>query len=162
PVTPVDWDGDQNPTRAGRFSTSTNIRGDHPLNLLTVTLATHAYLLTHDAKYKRWALEYVNAWRDRAAANGGNIPSNIGLDGTIGGEWGGKWYGGVFGWNSPDTGNRNYVFRGPPEAFDAALLMTGDQKYTAVMRRQIDNLFAAKKVENGKEVLPRRYGDQGW
>ena len=54
------------------------------------------------------------------------------------------------------------MFRGPPEAFAAALLMTGDQKYAAVMRRQIDNLFAAKKVENGKDVLPRRFGDQGW
>ena len=67
-VTPIDWDGDENPTRAARFATSSNIRGDHPLNLLAVTLATQAYLLTHEAKYKRWALEYVDAWRSRAAA----------------------------------------------------------------------------------------------
>ena len=66
PVTPVDWDGDENPKRAARFSTSSNIRGDHPLNLLATTLATQAYLLTHEAKYKRWVLEYVDAWRDRA------------------------------------------------------------------------------------------------
>ena len=90
PVTPVDWDGDENPKRAARFSTSSNIRGDHPLNLLATTLATQAYLLTHEPKYKRWVLEYVDAWRDRAAANGGNFPSNIGLDGKIGGEWGGQ------------------------------------------------------------------------
>ena len=82
PVTPVDWDGDEDPKRAERFSTSSNIRGDHPLNLLATTLATQAYLLTHEAKDKRWVLEYVDAWRDRAAANGGNFPSNIGLDGT--------------------------------------------------------------------------------
>jgi hypothetical protein len=159
PATPQEWEGLQ-PT--GRFDKASNIKGDHPLNLGAVMLAFNAYVLTHQEKYKKWALEYVDAWSARAAKNGGNIPSNIGLDGTIGGEWGGKWYGGVFGWNSPDTGNRNYVFRGPPEAFDAALLMTGDQKYTAVMRRQIDNLFAAKKVENGKELLPRRFGDEGW
>ena len=159
PATPQEWEG-LHPT--GRFDKASNIKGDHPLNMGAVMLAFNAYVLTHQEKYKKWALEYVDAWTARIAKNNGNIPSNIGLDGTIGGEWGGKWYGGVFGWNSPDTGNRNYVFRGPPEAFDAALLMTGDQKYTAVMRRQIDNLFAAKKVENGKEVLPRRYGDQGW
>jgi hypothetical protein len=159
PATQEEWEGLQ-PT--GRFVNASNIKGDHPLNMGAVMLAFNAYALTHQEKYKKWALEYVDAWLDRAAKSGGNIPSNIGLDGTIGGEWGGKWYGGVFGWNSPDTGNRNYVFRGPPEAFDAALLMTGDQKYVAVMRKQIDNLFAAKKVENGKEVLPRRFGDQGW
>jgi hypothetical protein len=159
PATPQEWEG-LRPT--GRFDTASNIKGDHPLNMGAVMLAFNAYVLTGQEKYKKWALEYVDAWSARAAKNGGNLPSNIGVDGTIGGEWGGKWYGGVFGWNSPDTGNRNYVFRGPPEAFDAALLMSGDQKYTAVMRRQIDNLFAARKVENGKELLPRRFGDQGW
>ena len=119
PVTPVDWDGDENPERAARFSTSSNIRGDHPLNLLATTLSTQAYLLTHEPKYQQWVLEYVDAWRDRAAANGGNFPSNIGLDGQIGGEWEGKWYGGVFGWNSPDDGRRNYVLRGIPSAHSA-------------------------------------------
>jgi len=166
PVTPVDWDGDENPQRAARFSTSANIRGDHPLNLLTVTLATHAYLLTHDAKYKRWALEYVDAWRDRAAANGGNFPSNIGLDGTIGGEWGGKWYGGIFGWNSPDDGLRNYSLRGVPAAFGQATLLTGDSRYIDTVRKQVDNVFAAKRIENGQTLLPHYYGEKdgkvGW
>ncbi len=166
PATPVDWDGDENPQRAARFRTSTNIRGDHPLNLLAVTLATHAYLLTHEAKYKTWALEYVDAWRERAAANGGNIPSNIGLDGTIGGEWGGKWYGGVFGWNSPDDGLRNYVLRGVPAAFGQATMLTGDPKYLDVIRRQVDNIFAAARVENGQTLLPHYYGEKdgkvGW
>jgi len=166
PATPVDWDGNENPERAARFRTSTNIRGDHPLNLLTVTLATHAYLLTHDAKYKAWAIEYVDAWRARAAANGGNIPSNIGLDGTIGGEWGGKWYGGVFGWNSPDDGLRNYVLRGVPAAFGQATLLTGDRTYLDVVRKQVDNIFAAARVENGQTLLPHYYGEKdgtvGW
>ena len=95
-------------------------------------------------------------------SNGGNIPSNIGRNGQIGAEWGGKWYGGVFGWNSPDEGVRNYVLRGPPEAFGNALLLTGDQGYTQVLRRQVDNLYANKKVENGRVLLPRYYGDKGW
>ena len=165
-VTPVDWDGDENPKRAARFATSSNIRGDHPLNLLAVTLATQAYLLTHEAKYKRWALEYVDAWRARAAANGGNFPSNIGLDGKIGGEWGGKWYGGIFGWNSPDDGLRNYVLRGIPAAFGQAAMLSKDMAYIRPVRRQIDNLFAAARVENGQLLLPHYYGDKdgtvGW
>jgi hypothetical protein len=161
PVTPVDWDGDENPTRAARFSTSSNIRGDHPLNLLATTLATQAYLLTHEPKYKRWVLEYVDAWRGRAAANGGNFPSNIGLDGTIGGEWGGKWYGGIFGWNSPDDGLRNYVLRGIPAAFGQAAMLSRNMAYIDPVRRQVDNLFAAARVENGEVLLPHYYGEAG-
>ncbi len=161
PVTPVDWDGDEDPKRAERFSTSSNIRGDHPLNLLATTLATQAYLLTHEAKYKNWVLEYVNAWRDRAAANGGNFPSNIGLDGKIGGEWGGKWYGGIFGWNSPDDGLRNYVMRGIPGAFGQAAMLSRSTDYIAPVRRQVDNLFAAARTENGQVLLPHYYGESG-
>ena len=118
--------------------------------------------MTQEAKYKNWLLEYVDAWKARIATNGGNIPSNVGRNGQIGAEWGGKWYGGVFGWNSADEGVRNYVLRGPPEAFGNALLLTGDQGYTQVLRRQVDNLYANKKVENGRVLLPRYYGDQGW
>ena len=164
PNTQEDWNGRLLPGTkpSTRFLKATNILGDHPLNLASTNLAFHAYLVTHDAKYKNWLLEYVDAWKARIDANGGNIPSNIGRNGQIGGEWGGKWYGGVFGWNSPDEGVRNYVLRGPPEAFGNSLLLTGDQRYTQVLRRQVDNLYANKKVENGRVLLPRYYGDQGW
>lgn len=162
--TQEDWNGRLLPgtTPSTRFLKATNIVGDHPLNLGATNLAFHAYLVTRDAKYKTWLIEYVDAWKARIEANGGNIPSNVGRDGTIGGEWGGKWYGGVFGWNSPDEGRRNYVLRGPPEGFGNALLLTGDQAYTQVLRRQIDNLYAESKTENGRVLLPRYYGDQGW
>jgi hypothetical protein len=164
PNTQEDWNGRLLPGTkpSTRFLKATNILGDHPLNLASTNLAFHAYLTTHDVKYKNWLLEYVDAWKARIDENGGNIPSNIGRDGKIGSEWSGKWYGGVFGWNSPDEGVRNYVLRGPPEAFGNALLLTGNQAYTAVLRRQIDNLYAAKKEENGRILLPRYYGDKGW
>jgi hypothetical protein len=162
--TQEDWNGRLLPGTkpSTRFLKATNILGDHPLNLASTNLAFHAYLVTHEAKYKNWLLEYVDAWKAKIAANGGNIPSNVGRNGQIGAEWGGKWYGGVFGWNSPDEGVRNYVLRGPPEAFGNALLLTGDQEYTQVLRKQVDNLYANKKVENGRVLLPRYYGDQGW
>jgi hypothetical protein len=162
--TQEDWNGRLLPGTkpSTRFLKATHIRGDHPLNLGITNLQFHAYLLTQEDKYKNWLLEYVDAWKARIAANSGNIPSNIGVDGKIGGEWGGKWYGGVFGWNSADEGVRNYVLRGPPEAFGNALLLTGDQSYTQVLRKQLDNLYAAAKLENGKTLLPRYYGDNGW
>jgi hypothetical protein len=164
PNTQEDWNGRLLPGTkpSTRFLKATNILGDHPLNLAATNLAFHAYLVTQEAKYKNWLLEYVDAWKARIAANDGNIPSNVGRNGQIGAEWGGKWYGGVFGWNSPDEGVRNYVLRGPPEAFGNALLLTGDQGYTQVLRRQVDNLYANKKVENGRVLLPRYFGDQGW
>ncbi|HEX6259290.1 MAG TPA: hypothetical protein VFZ51_01465 [Woeseiaceae bacterium] len=164
PNTQEDWNGRLIPGTkpSTRFLKATNIVGDHPLNLASTNLAFHAYLVTHEDKYRDWVLEYVNAWKARIEANGGNIPSNIGRDGAIGGEWGGKWYGGVFGWNSPDEGVRNYVLRGPPEAFGNALLLTGDQGYTQVLRGQIDNLYAAAKREDGRILLPRYFGDNGW
>ena len=168
PATVDDWDGpvgdnvDPNSGRRTRFLESSNIVGDHPLNLNIAMLHLHAYMVTGDEKYRDWVLEYVDAWSERIDASGGNIPSNIGLDGTIGGEWDGNWFSGIFGWNSPDGGVRNYTLRGPPEAFGAALLLTGDQAYTGVLRRQFDNLFAASRVEDGRIMLPRYFGDDGW
>lgn len=168
PATVDDWDGpvgvdvDPDSPRRVRFRGADNIVGDHPLNMAITMLHLHAYMVTGDTKYRDWLLEYVNAWRERIDSNGGNIPSNIGLDGTIGGEWAGRWYAGVFGWDSPEGGRRNYVLRGPPEAFGAALLLTGNQDYTAILRRQIDNLFVARRVEGGRLLLPRHYGENGW
>lgn len=80
------------------FKDYNDIVGDHPQNLKATTLALNAFLLTHDEKYRRWLLEYVNAWRERMLANGDIIPTNIGLDGKIGSATGGKWWGGVYGW----------------------------------------------------------------
>jgi hypothetical protein len=159
PAMPVDWEG-LNPSLRFWSVAATDVRGDHPLNMAAAMLPFTAYLLTHDAKYRNWVLDYIGAWRDRTEQNGGNIPSNIGLDGTIGGEWGGKWYCGVWGWTG--EAERNYVFRGPPEGFDAALLLSGDPSYTQAMRHQIDNIFAAKKVVDGKVLVPYLYDDKGW
>ena len=166
PATIADYVGEPVPGRGPALSTrwanAGNIRGDHPLNLLTVTLATHAYMLTGDQKYRSWVLEYAGTWRDRTVENGWNIPSNIGLDGRIGGEWGGKWYGGVYGWNSPDTARRNYVLRGPMVGFGQALLLSGDDSYIDVLRGQIDNLYAARKTIGRVDIIPWHYGDNGW
>jgi len=150
------------------FQDYTDIVGDHPLNLLATTLALNAYMLAHEEKYRKWLLEYVDAWRERMAANGGIIPSNIGLDGTIGGECGGKWYGGTYGWGFsptvPQTGaveHRNRVawaFFGLMNAY----VLTGDDRYLEAWRRQIDAVNAHAKVIDGRKMYPRMHGDKGW
>ncbi len=146
-----------------RYRDASNIRGDHPLNLCAATLAFNAYALTGEKKYHDWLLEYACAWRERVEANGGNIPTNIGLDGRIGGEWGGKWYGGVFGWAfDPKQSHRNYFKRGPRIAFGEAFLLTRDERFVDVLRRQLDNLYAAKRIENGRVLLPNKHSDAGW
>ena len=40
----------------------TDVVGDHFLNLVATTLPTNAYLLTGDAKYRRWIVDYMDAW----------------------------------------------------------------------------------------------------
>ena len=150
------------------FKDYTDVVGDHPLNLLSTTLALNAYLSTGEKKYREWLLEYVDAWRERMAANGNIIPSNIGLDGKIGGECNGKWYGGAYGWGFtvevPQTGrfeNRNRVpwsFIG----FMNAYLLTRDDRYIDAWRKQADAINTHVKVESGRNMYPHMHGDQGW
>ncbi|MBI1895010.1 MAG: hypothetical protein HYS04_00535 [Acidobacteria bacterium] len=140
--------------------------GDHPLNLAATNLALNAYALTQDPKYRNWAVEYVGAWKQRVEACGGNIPTNVGLDGKPGGEYGGQWWKGTYGWNFTiydgeieEIAHRNTVTAGSWPGFSNALMLTGDQSFIAVLRRQMDNIYAHKKLVNGKTLLPQMYGD---
>ncbi len=182
-ATALDWAGDPievaNRFRLGHgernyremlehFKDYNDVIGDHPLNLLSTTLALNAYMLNHEAKYRRWLLEYVDAWRERMIANGNIIPSNIGLDGKIGGACGGKWYGGTYGWGFsvkvPQSGalaHRNITHLGFI-GFLNAYLLTGDDRYLAPWRKQIDTINARKKVRDGEALYPTMYGDKGW
>ena len=166
PASEMDWGGlpvEGSPERLTRYATASNIRGDHPLNLCATALGFNAYALSGEERFRDWALEYAEAWRDRVLQNGGNIPTNIGLDGSIGGEWGDKWYGGVFGWDFwPQSDGRNYFIRGPRIAFGIGVLLTGDRSFMEPLRRQIANLYAAKRIEGGRVLLPRKHGDAGF
>ena len=140
--------------------------GDNFLNLAATLLHTNAYMLTGEEKYREWALEYVGAWRQRTEANGGMIPSNIGLDGTLGGEHQGQWWKGTYGWNFTifdgelqQIAHRNYFTAGSWPGFANALLLSGDQGFVDVLRRQMDLIYAQKKVEGGQTLIPKMYGD---
>ena len=143
--------------------------GDSPLNLVSTTLGTNAYLLTHDPKHRQWVLEYCDAWIERARQNGGIIPSNVGRDGKIGSDAGGKWYGGAYGWGFspvvPQTGeraDRNRIPRSFVAFMNAYLLSRGDDKYLDVWRKTADKFDAAQKMVDGKMSTPRMFGDQGF
>jgi hypothetical protein len=136
------------------------------LNLGATLLGLNAYALTGEAKYKDWAVEYLDAWKARTAEAGGMIPSNIGLDGKIGGAHDGQWWKGTYGWNFTiydgelqEIAHRNYFTAASWTGFGNGLLLTGDQSYVDVLRKQMDLIYAAKKVENGKTLLPTMYGD---
>jgi hypothetical protein len=177
PTTALDWAGD--PFDASRFKLEHGERNfeeflahfheytdtvcDSPLNLQSTTLALNAYLLTGEKRWRDWLLSYVDAWVDRAAANGDILPSKVGPDGRVG-----KWYEGVYGWSFsplvPQTGkreDRNRVPRSIVALMNAALL-TGDDRYMAVWRRQNATINTQAKEIDGKVQTPRMYGPQGW
>jgi hypothetical protein len=151
------------------FVEYTDTVGDNPLNLNTTGLALNAYMLDHEVKYKRWLLDYVDAWAERAGENNNIIPSNIGLDGKIGGATGGKWYGGVYGWGFspivPMTGKRADRNRVPwsfVSFMNAYLVSGGQDRYLNVWRKQADRINEQRKLIDGVASTPRMYGDQGW
>jgi hypothetical protein len=182
-ATGLDWAGDPIEIK-GRFSLGhgeetyeqmvfhfkdyNDIVGDHPQNMLATSLAMNAYMLTGEDRYRDWVLEYTGAWRQRMEDNGYIIPTNIGLDGTPGGEADGKWYGGVYGWNFsvevPQDGSiadRNTHYLGFT-GFMNAYLLTGDDRFLECWRRQIDRINSQGKMIDGRMQYPRMYGDDGW
>ena len=150
------------------FEDYTDVVGDHPLNLGATTLGFNAYLLDGEEKYRKWMLEYIDAWAERTAANNGIIPSNIGLDGSIGGECDGKWYGGCYGWaftvTVPQTGELAHrpSYGRIHYGFANALLLTGDQSYVDVWRGVMDKVNENAREIDGKMQYPHMHGDQGW
>ena len=140
--------------------------GDNPLNLASTILGLNAYMLTGEDKYSQWVLDYVGAWKQRAGETGGNIPTNVGLDGKPGGEYHGQWWKGTYGWNFTifdgeleQIAHRNNFSAGSWPGFGNALLLSGDASFVQALRRQMDNIYAQKKVENGRVLLPQNYGD---
>lgn len=151
------------------FKDYNDVVGDHPMNLAATTLGLEAYMLTGESKYRDWLLDYVDAWIQRTEQNGGIIPSNIGLDGTIGGECDGKWWGGVYGWGFSvwDPGQQRTVHRTAFQnrcfhGFGNAYLLTGDPRYLEVWRGLLDKVNANARTESGITTYPHSYGDDGW
>ncbi|MDE2727820.1 MAG: hypothetical protein OXI19_07335, partial [Gemmatimonadota bacterium] len=151
------------------FKDYNDVAGDHPLNMGVTTMTLNAYMIDGDERYYDWTKDYIDAWVERTERNNGIIPSNIGLDGTIGGECGGRWYGGAYGWGfstivpqTGETAHRPYFLIRAHWSFGNGLLLTGDQKYVDTWRGVIDGVNANSKVEDGQTLYPRMHGDDGW
>ena len=145
----------------------TDVVGDHFLNLVATTLPTNAFLVTGDATYRRWIVDYMDAWLARMRQNGGIIPSFVDVDGTVGGR-DKKWWGNAYGWGfspiNPVTGRREHRNRIPRAlaGFSNALLVTGDQKYVDSWREMIGAVNAQARVINGRTEYPTMFGADGW
>ena len=181
PATALDWAGDPFDTSGfvalhgettyaqflDHYREYTDVVGDHFLNLVATTLPTNAYLLTGDAKYRRWIVEYMDAWLARMKRNDGIIPSFVDLDGTIGGA-SGRWWGNAYGWGfspvNPVTGRREDRNRIPRAlvGFSNALLVTGDQKYVDAWRAMIDAVNAHARPAGTGNEYPSMFGADGW
>lgn len=150
------------------FKDYNDVVGDQPANMQATTLAMNAYMLTGEPKYKKWLLEYVDAWLQRMKDNHGIIPTNIGLDGKIGSAAGDKWYGGVYGWGftvidpvDKTPRHRSTFQHGFLGFMNAYLLTHGDEKYLAGWRKMLDIVNANKRTRNGRTEYPQKYGDRG-
>ncbi len=150
------------------FEDYNDVAGDSPVNMGATSLILNAYMLTGEEKYREWLIGYADAWVERMDENGGIIPSNIGLDGSIGGECDGKWYGGVYGWGFtvkvPQTGelaHRNLAWWGY-RGFGNAIIASGDMHYVDKWGAMLDQINAEARVEDGVTVYPHMFGDEGW
>jgi hypothetical protein len=145
----------------------TDVAGDNCLNLGATTLPMNAYMLAREEKYKRWLLEYMDAWLERMKQNKGIIPSYVDLDGKVGGAEG-KWWGNAYGWGfspvNPVTGRREDRHRidRALTGFNNALLISGHQKYVDAWRNMIDAVNANGKMVNGQMQYPTMHNERGW
>ena len=115
------------------------LNSDSANNLAATALVTNAYLYTGEEEYRRWVLDYVEAWLERIRANGGIIPDNVGPTGKPGERRDGVWWGGMYGWNS------KFGCRMIPHAItiaaECALLLSGDFGYLELLRSQLHVLL---------------------
>ena len=145
----------------------TDVVGDHFLNLVATTLPANAYFATGEKRYKRWVVEYMDAWLDRMKQNNGIIPSFVDLDGRVGGREG-AWWMSAYGWGfspvNPVTKQREDRNRVPRAlvGFNNALWLTGDMKYVDAWRQQIAAVNSHARTVNGRTEYPTMYGAEGW
>ena len=143
--------------RIGQLIRERQSVGDTVVNLAATTLATNAYALTSEEKYRAWVQEYVDAWIARTAENDGIVPDNIGLSGKIGEHIDGKWYGAYYGWSWPHGWHS--VGQAIGVAAQNAMLLWRDPKYLDFPRSQIDVLIERGIERNDQLYVPQKYGD---
>jgi hypothetical protein len=187
---PLDWllpGGTPSPAReadqrlAGEMTARLGA-GDTAVNLASAGLVLNAWILTGEQRYQDWIAQYVGAWRERAAANGGVLPDNVGPDGVVGSRLDGRWYGGHYGWSWPHGWYS--VGQAAMVAGLAAVTATGDQTFLDLVRPALDAIIGQGVVKAYAEsdsslrskwypqlrddvgvrtfLVPYRHSDRGW
>ncbi len=155
----TEWEdlfSEENAQRMGDAMQERLGRGDTAINLAATSLVTNAWLYDHDPQLGEWVLEYVDAWRERAAANEGLIPDNVGPSGTVGELHQGRWYGGHYGWAWPH--GLHSVEAAAMIAAVNETLVTGGVAGLDLARVPLDTVIARGVVRtDAAEVL-----DWGW
>jgi hypothetical protein len=180
-ATPIDWVGDPLDVTGfnalhgestfdqflAHYKEYTDVVGDHFLNLVATTLPMDAYLIDNEPRYKKWIVDYMDAWLDRMKQNAGIIPSFVDLDGRIGGA-DRQWWKNAYGWGfspiNPVTGRREDRNRIPRAlvGFNNALLVTGDRKYIDAWRAMIEAVNSHARDNGGRKEYPTMHGAGGW
>ncbi|HJP29115.1 MAG: hypothetical protein QF689_18235 [Candidatus Latescibacteria bacterium] len=160
PFVKLDWSDDEVYARILKTMNERMVPGDVPLNLNATSLIANAFLYTGEEKYRQWVLDYIQAWMDRTEANGGLLPDNVGPTGKIGERMNGNWWGGYYGWRWPHGGR--VMLEALCNAGCNATMLTGDPSWLDLFRSQADKLWEMRREEDGKIMIPNKYGQQGW
>jgi len=179
------WDDLRDPGNAGRMGAAMRDRmgiGDVAVNLAATALVANAWLYDHDSAKSEWIRRYVGGWMERAAANGGLVPDNVGPHGLVGELHDGRWFGGHYGWTWPH--GLHSVGAASLVAGTSMALVTGDQSGLALTRSALDAVYRHRirgrlrdvdsslrsnwlqRVGGGADVetvlVPYRFGQDGW
>ena len=156
----ADWNDDAVYATILEALNTRQMRCDVPLNLTSTSLVANAFLYTGDERYRRWVVDYLEAWADRIERNNGLCPDNVGPNGEIGETLDGKWWGGYYGWRWP----HGFMTIIEPLTIAAmnAVLLTGDMGYLDIPRSQLDYLINLGREEAGRLLVPYRHTDDGW
>jgi hypothetical protein len=179
------WDDLRDPENARRMGQAMQERmghGDTAINLAATALAANAWLYDNEPEFADWIAEYVGAWRERAAANEGLLPDNVGPHGAVGELHSGRWYGGHYGWQWPH--GLHSVGSAALVAATADELVTGDETAWGLARTPLDIVIALgedvvfdperstlghwwashlpDELDHPLRIVPYRHGDGGW
>ena len=139
--------------------------GDNFLNLASTNLAVNAFALTGEDKYKKWirlcrGLEAAC----RAVRREHSQQCRSGWQAGRGTRWpvveGYVWMEFHASSMANSERSRTAITLPPDHGPDLQSRSSdGDQGFIDVLRRQMDNIYAQKKIVNGKAMIPQMYGD---
>jgi hypothetical protein len=155
------WDDLRAPGAAARMGAAMQDRmgrGDTAVNLTATTLAVNAWLYSHDDTLRDWALGYIDAWRERAAANGGVLPDNVGPSGDVGELHEGAWFGGHYGWTWPH--GLHTIGAAATVAALNSVVLTGDTQRLDLVRGLLETVIAHSTTAN--QIATRGSLGPGW